>query len=118
MSERLIKKGTRVLWGKPARPMPSVNVVAIGQAVARVPGIVEAYLPQCYIDGDKAAAQVLVIGVESKAAIPTIMEDLLSKLRLVLGPGKFLDVFPFEVASVPAAARVVPCFTKSSAGTA
>src|SRR4051812_47730556 len=96
MSERELKKGTKIYWGAPAKPMPEIMADAISQVVAQVPGIVEAHLPQCFIEGDKEARQVLVVGVHSRAEIPQIAQQLMGKLQLLFAPGQFIDVMPFE----------------------
>ena len=98
-----------MLFGAPAKPMPEVMSDAIGQVVAQVPGICEAYLPQCYIEGDQEARQILVVGVERKESIPEIMQVLMGKMKLLLPPGVFIDILPFESASVPQKARVATC---------
>ena len=67
MSERTLKAGTSVYWGAPAKPMPEIMSDAISQVVAQVPGIVEAHLPQCFVEGDKEARQVLVVGVQKSS---------------------------------------------------
>ena len=74
MSERQLHTGTQMFFGVPANPMAEVMADAIGQVVAQVRGIREAYLPQCHIQGDVEARQVLVIGVDSLDRIPTVME--------------------------------------------
>ena len=70
MSERTLKAGTKMFFGAPAKPMPEIMVDAIAQVVAQVPGIQEAHLPQCFIEGDKEARQVVVIGVQNRSEIP------------------------------------------------
>ena len=98
-----------MFFGVPSNPMAEIMVDAIGQTVAQVPGICEAYLPQCFIEGDEEARQVLIVGVERKSQIPSVMEDLMGKMALVL-PGKvFIDIIPYACADLPEAARVQEC---------
>lgn len=108
-SERQIKSGTSMYFGVPADPMSEIMADAIGQVVAQVPGIVEAYLPQCFIEGDEEARQVLVLGVESKSQIPAIMQDLMSKMELVMPAHEFIDMLPFSTVDMPPGARVAEC---------
>ncbi len=108
-SEREIKAGGLMFFGVPADPMPEIMADAIGQVVAQVPGIVEAYLPQCFIEGDDEARQVLVLGVESKNRIPAIMEDLMSKMELAMPSHEFIDMLPFSSAEMPSESRVAEC---------
>ena len=98
-----------MFFGVPAKPMADVMTDAIGQVVRQVRGIREAYLPQCYIDGDKEARQVLVLGVEDDRRIPGIMEDLNWRMELLLPPGVFIDILPYASATMPHEARVDAC---------
>ena len=109
MSERKLKAGTSMLCGKPAEPMPRIMADAISQVVAQEPGIVEAHLPQCFIEGDQEARQVLVIGVRSRSEIPRIAQALMGKLQLVFPPGQFIDILPFESGGVPGGVRQAGC---------
>jgi hypothetical protein len=109
MSERTISQGTTMYFGAPAKPMPEIMADAISQVVAQVPGILEAHLPQCFIEGDKEARQVLVIGVQSRSEIPQVAEALMSKLQLLFAPGQFIDILPFESGAVPAGVRQAGC---------
>jgi hypothetical protein len=107
--ERQLKAGTTMVFGVPASPMPEIIVDAIGQVVAQVPGIVEAYLPQCFIEGDEEARQVLVLGVRSKDQIPHVMQILVEKMELVMPPNQFIDMLPFSTHDLPPEARVPDC---------
>ncbi len=109
MSERELPTGTQFFFSVPANPMPEIMADAIGQVVAQVPGIREAYLPQCFIQGDTEAREVLVVGVENAQQIPQIMEELMGKMKLVLPANQFIDVIPFPVSTMPAGARVAEC---------
>lgn len=109
MSERVLKAGTHILFGSPANPMPEIMADALAQAVAQVPGIREAYLPQCFIPGDEEGKQVLVVGFAKGIQIPLAMECLMEKMRLVLPEREFIDILPFTVSAVPNEAKVLPC---------
>jgi hypothetical protein len=109
MSERTLSRGTKMFFGAPAKPMAEVTADALGQVVAQVPGICEAYIPQCFIEGDTEARQVLVVGVEKKEKIPEVMQDLMGKMKLLLPPGVFMDILPYASVDLPAAARVAQC---------
>lgn len=98
-----------MFFGAPANPMPETMAEAIGQVVAQVPGIREAYLPQCYIPGYLEVRQVLVVGVRNAEEIPKIMDDLMGKIKLVLPAYQFVDILPFPVSAMPIAARVAEC---------
>jgi hypothetical protein len=109
MSERTIKAGTNLFWGRPANPMPKIMADAISQAVTEVPGISEAHLPQCFIEGDKEARQVLVIGVHRPNETAWIANELTRKFHPVLPTGQFLDIIPFKSGSVPPEVQQAGC---------
>jgi len=98
-----------MFFGAPANPMPEIMADAIGQVVAQVSGIREAYLPQCYIPGYLEVRQVLVVGVRNAEEIPKIMDELMDKMKLVLPAHQFIDILPFSVSTMPIAARVAEC---------
>jgi len=109
MSERQLKAGTRMYFGVPADPMPEIMSDAIRQVVTQVPGIREAYLPQCYIEGEEEARQVLVVAVDVPEQMPAVMQDLMGKMGLLLPQGQFIDIIPFLTSSMPSGARVREC---------
>ncbi|HEX7965373.1 MAG TPA: enhanced serine sensitivity protein SseB C-terminal domain-containing protein [Gammaproteobacteria bacterium] len=109
MSERILNAGTKLHFGAPANPMPEVMADAISQVVAQVPGILEAHLPQCFIEGDTEARQMLVVGVSKRNEIPTIMNDLMPKLQFVFPAGQFIDILPFEHGAIPHGVRQASC---------
>jgi ferredoxin len=98
-----------MFFGAPATPMPKVMADALGQVVAQVPGICEAYIPQTFIEGDTEARQVLIVGVEKKEKIAEIMPELMGKMKLLLPPGVFMDILPYASAELPHGARVEAC---------
>ena len=109
MGQRRIDKGTKLFFGAPAQPMPASRSVAIRDAVAAVNGVEEAHLPQCFIEGDAQAHQVLVIGVRSKGEIPRIVEELMRSLSHIPMGDQYLDILPFETSSIPQAVRSAGC---------
>ena len=68
-----------MFFGSPAQPMEVTRSAAVAEAVALVPNIVEAHLPQCYIEGFGEPRQVLVLGVRAKK---TFRESWNSSRRL------------------------------------
>ena len=102
-------------FGPPAQPMASTRSAAIAEAVARLPDVVEAHLPQCHIEGFGESRQVLVVGVRVKKDIPRIMEQLAPEINRIMPEGEFLDMLPFEVAAIPSAVRNAGCEIKAPA---
>lgn len=109
MNEQRLPASTQMFFGEPANPMHEIMANAIGQIVAQVPGIREAYLPQCFIHSDTEARQVLVVGVDTAQEIPKIIDDLMDKMKLILPANQFIDIMPFPVSAMPSEARVVQC---------
>src|SRR5262249_16985810 len=91
--------GIKILGGAPANPVREIMVDAIRQIVAQVPGTFEAYLPLCLIEGDQEARQVLLVGVDPRAAATEVMEDLGEKMKLLLPEREFIDIVPLPPSS-------------------
>lgn len=109
MRQRTFKRGTGMYFGVPASPMPETLADALARAVAQLPGIREAYVPQCYIEREDEARQVLVLGFAKQTQIAPAMESLFEILPQVLPEGEFIDVLPFTVDAMPEEARVDEC---------
>ena len=93
------------MFGRPAKPMPSQKSEAIAKAISEVDGLLEAYLPQCYITGDAEARQILVIGVGTKEEIPKVAEGIMAGLKGVFSEGDFIDILPYTTLNLPSAIR-------------
>jgi len=90
-----IPAGSRVRTGAPAQPLAPAVVDAIARVVAQTPGIAEAHLPLCQVEGVMTApAMVLVVGVDNLSACDSLADDLQAGIRKVLGSGEYLDVWP------------------------
>ena len=89
--------------------MPESVSNAIAAAVAGIPEILEAHLPQCFIEGDKTAQQVLIIGFKSQSEIPQAVEHLMNALHSVFPRDRFIDILPFEVGEIPSGVREAGC---------
>jgi hypothetical protein len=109
VESRNIADGTKLYFGAPAQPMAPTLVSAISGAVASVAGISEAHLPQCLIEGDKAARQVLAIVVSPQADISGIAHELGLSLRSTLTAGVLMDILPFRDSAVPTGVREARC---------
>jgi hypothetical protein len=109
MEQRQLAGGTKLYFGAPAQPMHQSRSLAIAGVVARVPGMVEAHLPQCFIEGDTEARQVLVIVVSEKTEISRIVGDLNLALKNVVSGGLFLDILPFVKPTDAAGVREAHC---------
>ena len=67
MTPLSIPRGSQVLLGRAAKPMPESQSAAISELVQSIRGIREAYLPQCFAQGImEAPAQVLVLVLDPK----------------------------------------------------
>jgi hypothetical protein len=109
MDQRQLSRGTKLFFGAPASPMPPERSAAIAEAVAQVAGIVEAHLPQCFIEGDDEARQILVIVVAAKSDIAQIAANLSDLLSAALPDGRFIDILPFRESELPSGVRQAKC---------
>jgi hypothetical protein len=109
MDQRHIPAGTKLTFGAPTEPMHETRSTIISDVVATVPGLVEAHLPQCLIEGDTAPRQALVVVVRSKADIPNAARQIASGISKTVPSGLFLDILPFFEGSVPAGVRESGC---------
>jgi hypothetical protein len=92
-----IPKGSRVLLGRAANPMPPIVSNAIGEIVRSTGGIREAYLPQCYVESIvDPPAQVLVLVLNTEANPQSIVEAVGENLSRVLPAGMHLDVWAMD----------------------
>jgi hypothetical protein len=90
-----IRAGTRVLIGAPSEPLNPRTTDQIADAVARLPEILEAHLPQCYIrEIMRKSAQVLVIVVPDERASGSATVVLRHNLSMLIAPGMHLDIWP------------------------
>jgi hypothetical protein len=95
MEAREIEAGTQILIGAPARPMPSAQSAAIAGMLAKVPGVVEAHLPQVYAPGAMTEpAQVLVVVLSPGADADATLDAINCDLARLLTEDSHLDIFP------------------------
>jgi hypothetical protein len=97
----------------PTEPIAGVVADAIRQVIEQVAEISEAYLPACLMQHEAEPRQVLLIGISTPAAQEKVVDELLRRLRLLLPPGRFMDVLPFPSGGIPPEARLVPLFFRS-----
>ncbi len=97
MKPLTISQGTSVYLGRPAKTLPKETSEAIGQMVRDIPGIREAYLPQCYVKAVvDPPAQILVIVLDDPAD-QTILDAVGTGLERILPEGAHLDVWPLHL---------------------
>jgi hypothetical protein len=95
MEAREIGAGTHVLIAAPAEPMARAQQAAIADALAKVPGVVEAHLPQLFVAGAmEEPAQVLVVVTRRGANVEQLMHEITCALAQLLTEDSRLDVFP------------------------
>jgi hypothetical protein len=95
MEAREIEAGTQILIGAPARPMPSAQSAAIADMLAKVPGVVEAHLPQVYAPGAiDEPAQVLVVVLRPGADAEATLHEINCDLARLLTEDSRLDILP------------------------
>ena len=113
-----IPNDVRVFIGAPEGRLQQTLLDSITHAVASIPDIIEAHLPQCFLPHVMSKpARVLVIVVPAYRA-ERILAALLDQLAAVLSPPFCLDVWPITTDSaVLAAVHGARCkiFDRSSA---
>lgn len=111
MEAREIGAGTQILIAAPADPMPRAQQAAIGDALARIPGVVEAHLPLLFVPGAmQEQAQVLVVVFRRGANVEALMHEITCALAQLLTEDSRLDVFPLaEGSEMIASVRRVGC---------
>jgi hypothetical protein len=91
-----IPAGTAVLLGRPAQPMAVALSDSIAQMVRSIPGIREAYLPQCFVKGVvEPPAQVLVLVLDTTDQ-QRVLDSVGEGLTRALPQGVHLDVWPMS----------------------
>ena len=100
-----IAKGARVYIGAPAQPLPEAITNGLGSLVSKVPGLVEAHLLQCYVEGEEAARQVLVVVPVSRSQTQAVLDAVGSELPGILPSAVPLDVWPLSPA--------IQCYSQS-----
>jgi glycosyltransferase involved in cell wall biosynthesis len=97
---RRIPAGTKMLVGAPSKPLSADITEQISRALAHVPGICEAHLPQAYakkiVD---PPAQILVLVLDVAVQPESVMPGVLQLLRRILPAGAFLDVLALNEGS-------------------
>src|SRR6266516_1386210 len=92
MKPLTISKSSAILLGRPAKPMPQALSAEIGMMVRAIPGIREAYLPQCYVKAVvEPPAQVLVVVLDDAADRQSVLDAIGQGLTRVLPQGAHLD---------------------------
>jgi SseB protein C-terminal domain len=95
MEAQKIEAGTEILIGAPAERMPQAQSAAIAGMLARVGGVREAHLPQCFVPGAmEEPGQVLVLALERGADAEALMNEIGCQLAQMLPEGQRLDVWP------------------------
>jgi hypothetical protein len=95
MKPLTIRKGSAVVLGRAAKPMPQAVSEAIAEMIRGVEGIREAYLPQCYVAGVvEPPAQILVLVLDGTIDRQKVLDAVGQALNRVLPQGIHLDVWP------------------------
>ncbi len=91
-----LRSGVTLLIGAPSDPQLTEGArVALSAAVAGIPGILEAHVPQIATAGSgDPPRQVLVLVIAEDARPDQVMQALGPKLHEVVPAGVYLDVLP------------------------
>lgn len=89
-----IDRGAHVRIGVPARPDRSL-ARSLAEALVKFPGIREAHLPMCFVEGKMAIpALVLVLVLEGATDQAKLVGDIHQEIAPLLPYGTHLDVWP------------------------
>jgi hypothetical protein len=91
-----IPKGARIYFGAPVQPMPRAISDALKALASSVPGIAEAHLPQCYVEGADAPKQILVLVPSRHSDTQAVLDSLGSRLPETLPKGFYIDIWPVQ----------------------
>jgi hypothetical protein len=91
-----IPKGSQIYFGAPAQPMPSATSAALKALATSVPGIAEAHLPQCYVEGTEGPRQIFVIVPSRADDTQAVLDSLGRRLPEILPTGFYIDVWPVQ----------------------
>ena len=95
-----IPTGTGVVIGSPKNALPEPIVNAIARMTATFPEVIEAHLPQVFVDKTMAApAQVLVLVLSDLSIANTVMSKIGPQVGTLLAPGLRLDIWPLPANS-------------------
>jgi len=89
-----LKQGSKIYFGEPTNPMPRELSDSIAALMHETPGVAEAHLPQCYIEGAKAATQVLAVVPLPHVELKRLLDAIEHGLFSIIPSGQFLDVLP------------------------
>jgi hypothetical protein len=89
-----LKGGSQIYFGEPANPMPRALSDSIAALMRTTPGVAEAHLPQCYIEGAKTANQILAVVPHPDVDLKHLLDAIGRGLTSIIPSGQSLDVLP------------------------
>lgn len=91
-----VPAGSEVFIGAPASPLPESFTNALKEELSRIPNLLEAHLPQCYVKGViDNPSQVLVL-VAKDNHLEEILETVRRSLSEILDEDSMLDIWPMD----------------------
>jgi hypothetical protein len=91
-----VLEGTQVFIGAPGQPMAPALSDALAGAVAHVPQVREAHLPQIYIEDRTPTAEQMLVVVLDDVNDPDTMQSLGTAVSGVLPPAFNLVIWPLS----------------------
>lgn len=93
-----IPTGAKIYLGAPAKPLDRALVLRIAKLVASFPTVIEAHLPQCWVeDLMPNPAQILVLVLASDEGTPELTDAVGQGLLRFLPKSSHLDVWPLSI---------------------
>jgi hypothetical protein len=95
-----IPKGSTVYLGAPAKPLDQSIILKISELVAALPSVLEAHLPQCWIEKlMPGPAQILVLVVATEEGVPELIAAVGQGLGRLLPRGNHMDIWPLLISN-------------------
>lgn len=96
--ELVVPDENMVLIGRPARTMPQERSEAIARLVESIDGVLEAYLPQCFVvEMMESPDQVLVVVLDPEADAVEVINLIKDGLKQILPSGKPFHIWPLPL---------------------
>jgi hypothetical protein len=93
-----IPKGAKIYLGAPAKPLDDELVLRIAELAASFPTVVEAHLPQCWVENVMPnAAQILVLVLATDEGAPELANAVGEGISGLLPSGAHMDVWKLSV---------------------
>jgi hypothetical protein len=93
-----IPKGAKIYLGAPAKPLDEELVLRIAELAASFPTVVEAHLPQCWVENVMPSpAQILVLVLATDEGAPELANAVGEGISRLLPNSAHMDVWKLSI---------------------